>query len=205
VKGLRRTPRQERSRARVQAVFAAADRILGTEGPDALTMRRLSDEAGVPIGTVYQFFEDKQSVVKAVSRHYADVFTATMESLVERAGDDHWADLMGVVIDEFTALYRRYPGYVAIWSRGHMSPKLLHPDNAEDDVLATGLRRILLAQEDLADGPALTTACQVAIQTGGTLLQLAFRISPSGDPATIDEAKRITRLYVADAVGRLGR
>jgi hypothetical protein len=45
----------------------------------------------------------------------------------------------------------------------------------------------------------------VAIQTGGTLLQLAFRISPSGDPATIDEAKRITRLYVADAVGRLGR
>ncbi|HEY8547301.1 MAG TPA: TetR family transcriptional regulator, partial [Acidimicrobiales bacterium] len=52
--GFRRHPQQARSRERVARVLEAADRVLGTEGFGALTVRRLAEEAGVPVGTIYQ-------------------------------------------------------------------------------------------------------------------------------------------------------
>ncbi len=50
--GIRRTPRQERSRQTVDAVLQAVERVLVREGADALTTNRIAEAAGVSIGSV---------------------------------------------------------------------------------------------------------------------------------------------------------
>jgi AcrR family transcriptional regulator len=199
-KGLRKAPQQARSRARVQAIFDAADRVLAGEGVEAVTMRRIAEDAGVPIGTVYQFFEDKSAVLSALAQHYMDGFEETMAEAVEAASLAPLEDLVDIVFDRFVERYRRHPGYVAIWTGRHLSPELLRADDANNDLLAESVRRILLSRSEVVDGPQLTLACRAAVRVADALLQLAFRIDPHGDQDTLEEAKRLDRLYVTEIV-----
>jgi AcrR family transcriptional regulator len=201
--GLRRAPQQERSRARVRRLLEAADRILATEGFGALTVRRLAEAADVPVGTIYQFFPDKDAVVDALARRYIAEFDTMIEALVERAESERWDDVVDTVLGAAVTMYRSHPGYVAIWSGRHLSPALQQADDANNAAIASGLRRILMAQHGLPDGEELARACQVAVQTTDALLQLAFRLSPTGDEAILAEARRLQRLYLTDLTTRL--
>jgi AcrR family transcriptional regulator len=199
---LRRDPQQARSRARVQAILDAADRILAAEGVEALTMRRIVDDAGVPTGTIYQFFADKGAVLSAVAQRYLDLFVRTMSELEQEAAAANGEDMLDRVLDTYIDLYRDHPGYVAIWSGRHLSRELMAEDDANNDALAEGLRRILLTQGQVRDQPELAITCRAIVQVVDALLQLAFRTDPSGDQALLGEARRIARLYTDDLTAR---
>ena len=62
----RRVPVQERSRRLVEAVREAGVRILAEEGPDALTTTRVAERAGVSVGSLYQYFENRDAVLHAI-------------------------------------------------------------------------------------------------------------------------------------------
>lgn len=225
---VRREPRQARSRARVAQILAAADEILSTEGFEALTVRRIAQEAVVPVGSIYQFFPDKAAVVDALARGYIGEFDGAIEALVadaeayaaEHADDEGpsavdagadngtdtatapgkggWADPVGRLVDEFADLYRSRPGYVALWSGRHLSPELARADEANNLAIAAGVRRILVARGILADGPELDLDAQVAVHVADVLLQFAFTRAPGGDEAVLAELKTLLRLYLAD-------
>jgi AcrR family transcriptional regulator len=91
-RGLRREPQQARSRERVRRLLAAAEAVLVQDGYDALTVRRIAAEAGVPVGTLYQFFPDKQAIVDALALTYLEEFTAVLDDVVDRAGRERWDD-----------------------------------------------------------------------------------------------------------------
>jgi len=60
---LRKEPRQDRSKDLVGAVLQAAIRILKTEGAAHFTMARIAEKAGVSVGSLYQYFPNKQAVL----------------------------------------------------------------------------------------------------------------------------------------------
>ncbi len=62
----RKKPIQGRSRETVRAILEAAARILATDGPDALTTNHVAKVAGVSIGSLYQYFPDRDAVVAAL-------------------------------------------------------------------------------------------------------------------------------------------
>lgn len=199
MRGLRKEPQQARSRARVRAIMAAAEAIVASEGVEALTMRRLAEEAAVPVGTVYQFFDDKTAVVDAVAYQHLDTLGPVIEELTAGAARGvPWPELFDVVFDRMVERTRGNPAYVAIWVGRHLSPELQRVDDANIDATAAILCSVLSAQENLPATPELVSACRVAIQTADALLQLAFRLDRAGDPATLDQARRIEHLYLAD-------
>lgn len=216
---VRREPRQARSRARVAQILAAADAILSVEGFEALTVRRIAQEAAVPVGSIYQFFPDKAAVVDALAHGYIGEFDAAIAQLVAGAeaepvagseargaqpaasggqGEVDWSDPVGRLVDEFAALYRSRPGYVALWSGRHLSPELARADEANNLAIAQGVRRILVARGILRDGAELERNAQVAVRVADALLQFAFAAAPGGDTGVLGELKAILRLYLAD-------
>ena len=203
---VRREPRQARSRARVAQILAAADAILSVEGFEALTVRRIALEAGVPVGSIYQFFPDKAAVVDALAHEYIGEFDAAIAVLVASAEDageaSGWADPVGRLVEEFAGLYRSRAGYVALWSGRHLSPELARADDANNLAIAAGVRRILVARGILRDGPELDRVAQVAVRVADALLQFAFASAPGGDDLVLQELKTLMRLYLADLSGR---
>jgi len=82
----RREPRQQRSRLTVDAVLDAVTIVLKRHGPEAVTTNRISEAAGVSIGSLYQYFPDKQAIYRALhERHVAEVSRVIERALAGRA------------------------------------------------------------------------------------------------------------------------
>jgi AcrR family transcriptional regulator len=67
-KVVRRQPSQARSVATREAIFEAAAQILEREGERAFNTNRLAERAGVSVGTIYQYFANKEAILIAMSR-----------------------------------------------------------------------------------------------------------------------------------------
>jgi AcrR family transcriptional regulator len=62
----RRTPRQTRAAETVAAILEAAAQILEKGGLAAFTTNAVAERAGVSIGTLYQYFADKNALLRAL-------------------------------------------------------------------------------------------------------------------------------------------
>lgn len=81
----RRIPRQVRATSTVDAILTAALQLLETGGVEQLTTNHVAERAGVSIGTVYQYFADKQAILSALAeRRAAAVRDGIAAMLIER-------------------------------------------------------------------------------------------------------------------------
>jgi AcrR family transcriptional regulator len=76
----RKLPRQERSRLTVSAIIQATAQILVTRGYDAITTDAVAERAGVSIGSLYQYFPNKESLVAALIRDHAGEILGTVRA-----------------------------------------------------------------------------------------------------------------------------
>jgi AcrR family transcriptional regulator/predicted RNA-binding Zn-ribbon protein involved in translation (DUF1610 family) len=71
---LRRQPKQQRGKARVEKILDAAAAVFDRVGYNAATTHMIAAEAGTAIGSLYQFFPDKAAIFNAMElRHVARV------------------------------------------------------------------------------------------------------------------------------------
>ncbi|MGW8354621.1 TetR/AcrR family transcriptional regulator [Streptomyces wedmorensis] len=200
---VRREPQQARSRARVEAILTAADRILSQEGYEALTMRRIAEESGAPVGSIYQFYPDKGAVVDALGRRYLLAFASAIDEIVERAVSGELTDLVGTMVDVYAELFRSQPGGMVLWAGRHLSPELARADEASNTLIADGLQRIV---EHLTGGPGgerARRATHMVVWASNAVLHEVFKGDGEPDLETVEELKRMLRFYWDDLRGRL--
>lgn len=92
----RKKPKQNRSKALVEAIYEATVRILPSVGSDHLTTKKVADMAGVSIGSLYQYFPNKESILDAVMDKVIVALTAETNRMVDQ--------LHGKSIEESTEL-----------------------------------------------------------------------------------------------------
>jgi AcrR family transcriptional regulator len=68
----RKRPKQERSRATVEALLDATAALLVEEGYPRTTTNRIAKRAGVSVGSLYQYFPNKEAVVAALIERFID-------------------------------------------------------------------------------------------------------------------------------------
>jgi len=81
----RKQPRQVRAAVTVDAIVVAAERVLARGGLDALTTNRVAEVAGVSIGSVYQYFPDKDAIVAALIERYLGQYYGAFSSILDAA------------------------------------------------------------------------------------------------------------------------
>jgi len=78
----RKSPSQDRARATVCALLQAAAQVLEAEGEEGLTTNKIAERAGVSIGTLYQYFPNKESLLMGLVRaHQEALHTAIVGQL----------------------------------------------------------------------------------------------------------------------------
>jgi AcrR family transcriptional regulator len=77
----RREPVQKRSRERVEAILDGAKDLIATEGVENLSTRSLAAHTGIPVATIYRYFEDMDAIIAA----YLDQALEEIEDAVEAA------------------------------------------------------------------------------------------------------------------------
>lgn len=84
--GLRKAPRQARSKATVDAIIEAGAHVLADEGWATFTTNKVAERAGASIGSLYQYFPNKLSLVEAIrQRHLDDCLGALRRTMASDA------------------------------------------------------------------------------------------------------------------------
>ncbi|MCP5068219.1 MAG: TetR/AcrR family transcriptional regulator [bacterium] len=63
---LRKKPIQARSRRTVESILEAANRVLSRDGYEVASTNRIAQVSGYSVGSLYQYFADKESVVRTL-------------------------------------------------------------------------------------------------------------------------------------------
>lgn len=95
---LRKQPTQARSRMTVDAFLEAADRVLRREGYETASTNRLARVAGFSVGSLYQYFDDKQAVVGTLIDRELRQEARELVAVVDAAQGD-WRMLLQAAID----------------------------------------------------------------------------------------------------------
>lgn len=81
---LRRPPKQERSRERVDEILGAAKRLIGEKGIDAVKMREIATLTGGPISSIYQYFPNKSAIIATLYNKWSrEVFDMLKQALAD--------------------------------------------------------------------------------------------------------------------------
>ncbi len=84
----RKTPIQARSNASVNAILQATVQVLQKEGLAKITTKKVAARAGVSIGTLYQYFPNKGSLLYLLLRQQLDSFELSFgEACAEVRGE----------------------------------------------------------------------------------------------------------------------
>ncbi|MCW6008576.1 TetR/AcrR family transcriptional regulator [Micromonospora sp. CPCC 205371] len=193
---LRRTPQQARSKARVALLLDAAERVLVRDGVAALTTSRVAAEAGVSVGSLYQYLPDRGAIIDALAATYLTRLEGLMDAYVQAAAAERWSDPVGVLIEGFGAIYPTGDGLRALWFASGLTEQTRAADRAHKRRMADGVRRILLVLDLAPEHPGLTATCEAAVLAADAVVQEAFRRDPSGDTGLLAEAKRLLRAYL---------
>jgi len=78
----RKSPKQERSSQLVAAVLEASIRVLQAEGARRFTMARVAEKAGVSVGSLYQYFPNKEAILFELQRQEWQTTTALLERIL---------------------------------------------------------------------------------------------------------------------------
>ena len=81
----RKAPSQDRSRATVDVILDAAARILVKGGYEAFTTNRVAEMAGVSVGSLYQYFPNKESLLAELMRRHVNEMEHGFNEITEDA------------------------------------------------------------------------------------------------------------------------
>ena len=79
----RKQPQQARSTELVAAILQAAVQVLATEGAARFTTARVAEKAGVSVGSVYQYFPNKASILFQLQVDEWQATTAMLRTILE--------------------------------------------------------------------------------------------------------------------------
>ena len=187
-----RLPTQQRSRERVERMLAAAAALIAEGGSDAMRMSEVAERAGVPIGSLYQFFPDKGAIVRTLAERYNALGRACIEEGLANVADlDGLRDAFGRLIDIYYALFLAEPVMRDIWS-GTQADKALR-DIDLDDSRQTGamLAAVLDRLSPDADRAAIATRAFLIMNLGEATMRLAISVERKEGDALVAAFKQM--------------
>ena len=108
---LRRVPKQARARERVSRILDAARVELEARSVAEVTIDAIANRAGVPVGSVYQYFESKNALLVAVATLVMDEADADTVKRLREAYSMPWRDAIEHTLDSVFVFYRERPHY----------------------------------------------------------------------------------------------
>ena len=81
-------PKQERSKTTVDAILEAVTHIMDKDGAVGLTTNKIADKAGVSVGSLYQYFKNKESIFEAILLRLTDSNLASFEETFSKKSED---------------------------------------------------------------------------------------------------------------------
>ena len=110
----RRKPQQVRATQRRAKFLDVAEQLIGKSGYEAVTMTGIAEVAGASIGTLYDYFPDKQSIAVALLSQYGEQFDAHWFAVLSENRVETEREFAELLVEGLLAFVRQHPAYLPL-------------------------------------------------------------------------------------------
>src|SRR5687768_6941120 len=199
----RKRPRQERSKATVDTILAATARVLVKKGFDGLTTNAVAEQAGVSIGSLYQYFPSKEALVAALIEQHIEEMNAAILSELTRVAQLPMAQAVRAVIELTIRAHSIEPELHRVLTEQVPRVGRLARLAEADGICRRMVAGVLAARKgELAISDA-DTAAFILVASIESITHRAALFAPERlrDPRLIDEAVALVTRYLGVADG----
>ena len=193
----RRRPQQARAALRRASFLEVAARLIGDVGYEAVTMKAIAEAADASIGTLYDYFPDKQTLALALLAQYADELDAYWAAVLEEpsiSSENAFADFL---VEAVLGFVRTRPAYLPLIG----SPVTYSRSTAARQPLRNTIAKALQKTSQRLTDERAHIAANVIVELIRALLSIYKRGSPLDRQIAVEEFRKLMRLYVADVIG----
>ena len=173
-----------------------AANLMGELGYEALTMKAVAEQAGASIGTLYDYFPDKQTLATALLAQYTEEADAHWSEVLSKDNLPTKSAFPGVFVKAILDFSSKRPGYLALLGAPLAYSRTASARKPLRKTIASALQ---MMNGKLAANSALIRA-NVIVELIKGLLAINKQSASKEKDLVIDEFKRLIRLYLNDAL-----
>lgn len=156
--GQRRQPKQLRSRMMVDTIVEAAEQVFSETGYELATTNQIAERAGISIGSLYQYFPNKDALIFEVQKAHHDEQLRVVETSIADSRHLPFRDAIRLVVHTSLVNHSKSPKlYAAFEEWVPVATKMIDRTHFEENMVAM-LTEFLKERTLVSDGARLKPA-----------------------------------------------
>lgn len=176
----RKAPRQSRSQATVTAILDATARILVERGLAAASTNAIAERAGVSVGSLYQYFPNKEALVSALHARHGEQMVAVIQRALTKAMDATLEDALTGLIEATVEAHRVDTDLHQVLEEQHSGKDMEAMHQEYVDVMEERVVLLLARHRDEITAPDLKLAAFMLMNAAHGLIHAVVLQRPKG-------------------------
>jgi AcrR family transcriptional regulator len=193
----RRKPQQARAAARRTKFLDIAAQLIEELGYEAVTMTAIAEYAGASIGTLYDYFPDKQAVALSLLAQYTEESDAHWEATLAATRLRPKADLATIFVEGMLVFVRKRPAYLSLLDAPVAYSR---PTAARQPLRRTFAHALEIVNPKIKPKHAILSA-KVIVEVIKAFLAVYKRTPAKEKHLVTEEFKKLMKLYLRDVLG----
>jgi|SRR5690606_36223222 len=204
-----RAPKQERSQARFEAILRTALELIAARGYEAVSMREIAREAGLPIASLYLYFPTKLAIVREVWERYTGSVRERLEEDLRLIVDPHSGADAGLLIERLIDLMVEIqvsqPGFVEVWGCVAAAPELRELNRADTLATAAMVATAIRSVHPNVDPQQAEGLALVLCEGGSSVTKLALTLPEDERQQRVRQLKRTLQFIYSSSLEAFAR
>jgi len=197
----RKSPVQRRSRSSVDKLLNSTELLLEELGLDRLTTILIAERAGLSVGTLYDYFPNKQSILFALASRYIEMMEALIaNNEVEAREFSSWSQWYDHYMEEMISLYTQERGLIRYYNILVTVPELRVLDLKMDDLVADYLKRSIASFFPNSADDELNILVRMMITCVHNVLRFAVNLPKASEAKMLDNLNFIMQTLILKTV-----
>ena len=198
---MRRLPKQVRGEERIATILQAAAQVFHEVGFDAATTNMIAQRANTAIGSLYDFFPNKETIARRLSEQFCDDIRVLFDGiLTDELVHISLPQLIDCIIDPLVRYHQTHPGMLALWLKSQDDSRLSAIKQDLSETLARKTASIFTMRYPQCDEASALRYSRICMQTVQALTILAIDGSQV-DGEVIADLKTMIRAYLQAVLG----
>jgi AcrR family transcriptional regulator len=182
---------------RVELILDTAGELVAQRSYADITTSLIARHAGVPPGTLYEFFVDKRAVLRAAAARNLERFGGKITAAMAADPPDDLRQAARLILDLYIDANRSDTGFRAVRFGDVVEQHLFDRDLDNDALVARRYAALLSRELAIPNTPELRRALVLAVKIADVLVDYAFRLDAQGDPWVLDRTRLLVDAHLA--------
>jgi AcrR family transcriptional regulator len=171
---LRHTPVQQRGQRRVDHILACAEALFAEVGFQRASTNAIAEKAKISIGSLYQFFDSKESILEAITARYLEQCALVIGEVLTQSGDEDFDVMLSAILDALVRVQERRPYFLQCLTLGRPQEATSGPVVKFRESVVHDVSVVLMRRGIAGGAKVLELKARICVDTLSALLPLVL-------------------------------